>query len=77
MTIREFYEWACKHECEDMEFGVSIAGEAEEICEDADIKSCMEVVGDEIEIGGYYEHNKKVKDFVWLNVPFNKWEQED
>lgn len=77
MTIREFYEWACEHGCEDMEFGVSIAGDAEELCEDANVESCMEVVGDEIEVGGWYEHNERVKPFVWLNVPFNKMTMED
>lgn len=76
MTIREFYEWACEHGCEDMEFGVSIGGEAEVSCEENNLETCMEVMKDEIEVGGYYEHNKRVKDFVWLNIPFNEVEED-
>ena len=75
MTIREFYEWACEHGCEDSEFGVSIEGDVEDLCERENMESCMEVVGDEIEIGSYYGYGGQyIKDFVWLNIPFNEME---
>lgn len=74
MTIKEFYEWACANGVENLEFGCSLNDAAETALAGANLESCFALTGEKLEIGGYWEHNQKVKDFVWFNVEVPKYE---
>lgn len=75
MTIKEFYDWACANGVENLEFGMALNGHAEVVLSHEGLDSCFECRAEDVEIGGYWEHNQKVKDFVWFNVEVPKYEQ--
>ena len=68
MTIKEFYDWACANGAENLEFGMALNGHAEVVLCNEGLDACFECRAEDVEIGGYWEHNERARDFVWFEV---------